>query len=121
MTCQVQVKQLKSTVDEDWWTKQDPYIVVKQGSKQLIKTPVKNEGGKNVSWTNQKFTYKIKNLNEMVTFTATDQDPIWDDQIGSGSIKASDLCPLGKNKDHKVQIKKDGKHRGYIYVRTTRV
>lgn len=119
MLCQVKLVKGEFTVNEDWWTNMDPFVEIKQGSKILLKTPVQDGAGKNVNFKNQTFTYKIGNLNESVSITATDQDPIWDDLIGNTTVSAEKLCPLG-TKTHKIGVKKDGEHRGYLTFTTTR-
>jgi len=120
MTCEVKILEMQSLKDNDYWTKQDPFIVVEYGGNKHT-TPVKNEGGKNPKWSNQKFTYKISSLSEDVIITATDSDPFNNDLIGKTSIKASKLCPTG-TKTHGIDIKdKAGKKSGTVYFTTKRV
>ena len=53
MLCQVKLVKGEFTVNEDWWTNMDPFVEIKQGSKILLKTPVQDGAGKNVSFKNQ--------------------------------------------------------------------
>ena len=105
MLCQVKLLKGDFTVDEDVWTNMDPFVEIKQGGKILLKTPVQHFAGKNVTFKNQSFSYKIGDLNELVYIAATDQDPIWNDLIGNTAVTAEKLCPLG-TKTHKIHVKK---------------
>lgn len=66
----------------------DPYVVIQYGS-ETKKTQVHEKGGLSPKW-NQTFTFD-NTKSDTVHFAVWDKDTFFDDLIGKGTLKITDL------------------------------
>ena len=78
----------------------DPYIVIEINGKKH-RTITKRSGGRFPNWKydEQKFELELRTPFDSVKISAYDEDLIFDDFLGSTTVKASELADLRPNSD----------------------
>ena len=100
--------------NHDFFTKMDPYLVIKVGS-QTQKTKVHHRGGKNPSW-DQPYSFELRGRATMVQLTCFDKDTFSkDDFVGEANIPIQELARKKTGQDWFPMIRK-GKNVGEVLV-----
>ena len=103
------------TRDTDFWTKMDPYTVIKY-REQTHKTSVKQNAGKKPHW-DESFDIDVKYIGDDLMLTVYDEDVTSSDLVADTTIKLSALCCNGGIDDwFGVQYK--GKSAGKIHLKS---
>lgn len=102
------------TIDKDWFSRMDPYVIITVGN-QKYKTRTANGAGKNPNWTDV-FTFRISNETQLL-FEIYDRDIGEDDFVGSGYVQLDNVF-MRRNvqewydvSSHKVSKKIFGKNK----------
>lgn len=114
-TLQVKVIKAELLNDTDWFTKMDPYAILKL-NEQSSRTTVKKNAGKNPQWY-ETFAFRAKE-GDVIRIDVLDEDFIKsDDLVGQGVFEIKDLTT--HNKDIAIKLyRKDTKYSGEIFLET---
>jgi len=79
--------------DEDFFTKMDPYCIIRCGGQQQ-RTATCKSGGKHPVWYD-KFIFQVNNDWDILQIDVFDEDPIHDDYIGVGEMSVAEIKQQG--------------------------
>jgi Ca2+-dependent lipid-binding protein len=100
------------TRSTDFFTKMDPYVVVKIGG-HTKKTRTHKNGGKNPEWSDiLEFDVKGDICAEL---TVMDEDLGKDDHVGSGTYNLEKVFQKGTHKEH-IEMRHKGKVVGKVWI-----
>ena len=97
----------------------DPKVDIYLNGKRIFESRVAEEAGKDPVW-NQKFAFKIGNLNDTIKISTHDSDTFGWEHIGSTELKVKDFCPVGHHKKAQHSVYNNHKKSGNIDFVTTR-
>ncbi len=98
----------KNLKDMDAIGKMDPYVLLKYGKSQELKSRVLNEAGTNPNF-NQSFTLELDGSSHVLSIDVMDEDVGSSDHVGRCDIPISQLIKSNDAKSYQLTAKKDGK------------
>jgi len=108
------VIEAKLTRDTDFFSKMDPYCIIKS-REQTFKTKVMQNAGKMPKW-NEIFDINVKYIGDDMSVEVLDEDVTSSDQVGITNIKLSSLCMNG-GIDEWFDLQYKGKKSGSVHLK----